>query len=279
MDWTLTGALVGVAVLATTVGYELFVITRPNPEPPKYQVTAVLIPTRERPVVNANSNIPAVVYDPAPQTKAPRVSDTAEYPQYPSRVDIPPPVGSRPKDHSPPPDYSNSAHSEVRPPPQLQRPQPPPPQLQLQRPQQPQPQPQPINSDAWQVQTTPKAGYMNLGGHVDKNGVVDSTASPYLRDALMKHKNYPKLPAQIQAYINAPNINLAKIAAYRALLGIDDKEMEEKQGVKFIRLATTRGIEINSPGAIDFDAPPIDLSPLERMDFDLRLRMTPSFVL
>ena len=118
-----------------------------------------------------------------------------------------------------------------------------------------------------------KASYFNLGGHVDKNGVVDSLASSYLRDALKKHQNYAKLPAHIQAYINEPNINLAKIAGYRAQLGIDDKEMEEKQGVLFIRIAASRGIEITSPST-DLDASPIDFSSLERMAFDLRLRRT-----
>ena len=94
----------------------------------------------------------------------------------------------------------------------------------------------------------------------------------------MKHKNYAKLPPQIQTYIIGPSINLAKIAGYRALLGIDDKEMEEKQGVKFIKIAGSRSIAIASPGAADFDASPIDLSSLERMDFDLILRMTLGFV-
>ncbi len=268
MDWTLTGALGGVAILAITVGYEFSVIARSNPEPAKkYQATAVLIPARERPVVNANSDAPsagyalqsnasAVEYAPAPQADAPRVSNAAG-PQYPSRVEIPPPVG-RPMDHSPPPVYSISAYNEVKAPPR--------------------PKPQ-ISSDFWEVHTTAKASYFNLGGHVDKNGVVDSLASSYLRDALKKHKNYAKLPPQIQVYIDGPNVNLAKIAGYRALLGMDDKEMEEKQGVKFIRIASSRGIEITSPSAVDFDASPIDLSSLERMDFDLRLRMTPDFVL
>jgi hypothetical protein len=125
-----------------------------------------------------------------------------------------------------------------------------------------------------------------LGGHVDKNGIVDSLASSYLGDALKKHKNYPKLPPQIQAYINAPNINLTKIAGYRAMLGIDDKEMEEKQGVKFVRIASSRGIEIieitdlelADSSAADFDASPIDLGLLESMDFDLRRRMMQGFV-
>jgi hypothetical protein len=271
MDWTLTGALGGVAILAITAGYGLSVIARSNPEPAKeYRAAPVLIPTPERPVVDANANVPAagytlqsnapaVVYAPAPQANAPPVSNTAGSPQYPSRVEIPPPIGSTPKDHSLPPDYPISGYKEAKPPP-LPKPQ--------------------INSDFWEVHTTAKASYFNLGGHVDKNGVVDSLASSYLRDALMKHKNYAKLPPQIQIYIDGPSINLAKIAGYRALLGIDDKEMEEKQGVKFTRIAgsRSRSIEISSPSAADFDASPIDLSSLARMDFDLRLRMTLGFV-
>jgi hypothetical protein len=131
-----------------------------------------------------------------------------------------------------------------------------------------------VGSDLWEVRTTAKASYFNLGGHVDKNGAVDTLASSYLRDALKKHQNYPRLPAHIQAYINEPNINLAKIAGYRAVLGMDDKEMEEKQGVQFVRIAASRGIENTSPNTADFDASPIDLSSLERMAFDLSLGRT-----
>jgi hypothetical protein len=270
MDWTLTGALGGVAILAIAAGYEFSVIARSEPEPAKeYRASPVLIPTPERPVVDANANVPAVGYTlqsnapaivgaPAPQANPPPVSDTAVSPQYSSRVEIPPPIGSRPKEHSPPPVYPISGDKEAKPPP-------------------PQPKP-PISSDLWEVRTTAKASYFNLGGHVDKNGVVDSLASSYLRDALMKHKNYAKLPPQIQMYIGGPNINLTKIAGYRALLGMDDKEMEEKQGVKFIKVAGSRSIAMTSPGAADLDASPLDLGSLERMDLDLRLRMTLGFV-
>jgi hypothetical protein len=269
MDWTLTGALGGVAILAITAGYEFSVIARSSPEPAKqYRTTPVLIPTPERPVVDATSNAPTVGYTlqsnapavvdaPAPQADAPQVSSTAGSPQYSSRVEIPPPIASRPKDHSPPPVSPPPGSKEAKPPPQ--------------------PKPQ-ISSDIWEVRPTAKANYFNLGGHVDKNGVVDSLASSYLKDALMKHKNYAKLPPQIQTYIDGPNINLAKIAGYRALLGMDDKEMEEKQGVKFIRIAGGRSIAITGPVAADFDASPIDLSSLERMDHDLRLRMTQGVV-
>jgi hypothetical protein len=261
VDWTLTGALGGVAILAVAVGYEFSTIPLYGPEPAnKLQAAPILIPARERAAVEASLNAPEVGYNlqassptvgyaPVPQANAPRLSNATEFPQ------ISPPVSSRAKDHSPPPPvYSSSAHNEVKP------------SLEHSKPK--------ISSDLWEVHTTAKASYFNLGGHVDKNGVVDSLASGYLRDALKKHQNYAKLPARIQAYINEPNINLAKIAEYRALLGIDDKEMEEKQGLQFVRIAASRGIENTSASTIDFDASPIDLSSLDRMAFDLRLGRT-----
>jgi hypothetical protein len=254
MDWTLTSALGAVAILVVAVGYELSVITRYSPDPAKkHQAAPILIAAPERGVVEARSNGPAVGYAPqaspaavgyapTPQASALR-PDTTEPPQNSS-----PAEGSRRANQRLPPVYASSAHSEVKPPPSQLKPQ--------------------ISSDLWVVHTTTKASYFNLGGHVDKNGVVDDLASSYLRDALKKHQNYAKLPSHIQAYINQPNINLANIAGYRAMLGINDKEMEEKQGVQFIRIAADRGIENTSP---DFDASPIDLSSLERMAFDLRL--------
>jgi hypothetical protein len=260
MDWTLTGALAGVAILAVAVGFEFSVIPGYGPElAKKHQAAPILIPAREGAVVDASSNAPSVgyalpssrpAYDLAPQANASRLSSTPESPQNSSRVE----VNTRAKDHPPPPVYSSSAHNEVKPPTPPLKPQ--------------------SSSDVWEVHTTAKASYFNLGGHVDKNGVVDSLASSYLRDALKKHQNYAKLPSRIQGYINEPNINLAKIAAYRALLGIDDKEMEEKQGVQFVRMVASRGIENISPITTDFDAPPIDLSSLERMAFDLGLGRT-----
>jgi hypothetical protein len=255
MDWTLTGALGAAAILAVAVSYELSMIPRYRPEPAKkHQAAPILIPGRGGAVVEASSSPPVVAYAPAPQINAPRLSDTtespqnsADSPQNSSRVE----VSSRTKDHPLPPAYSSSAHNEVKlPPPQLKS---------------------PTRSDLWEVHTTAKASYFNLGGHVDKNGIVDSLASSYLRDALKKHQNYATLPSNIRAYINEPNINLTKIAGYRALLGIDDKEMEEKQGVQFIKVAANRGIENSSSSTTDFDASPIDLSSLERMAIDLKL--------
>jgi hypothetical protein len=279
MDWPLTGALVGVALLAGTVGYELLAIAGSSPEPAKqFHATSILLPARDRPAVDASAYAPAAQY-PAPvpasaplaystasasapasgprlsgsaaapqPTNEPRVYSTASASERPYHLESPAAAGNRPKDHAPPAEYASAAHNETKPPPKM-------------------------TVDAWEVQITAKASYFNLGGHVDKNGIVDSTASSYLRDALKKNQNYPKLPAEIKAYIEAPNINLTKIAGYRVLLGMDDREMEEKQGVKFIRVASSRGLDITGPDAAELEASPFDLSPLERMDFDLRLGM------
>ena len=250
MDWTLISALGAVAILAVAVGYEFSMIPRYGPEPAKqHQPAPTLFPALDHAVVETGSKAPAVRDAPAPEASASRLSNATEFLQNSSRAE----VGGRAKDQPLRPVYATSAHNQVKPPPRLK--------------------PQ-ISSDLWEVRTTAKASYFNLGGHIDKSGVVDGLASSYLRDALKKHQNYAKLPVHIQAYINEPNINLAKIAAYRALLGIDDKEMEEKQGVQFIRIAAGRGIENTSPSTTDFDASPIDLSSLERMAFDLRLGRT-----
>jgi hypothetical protein len=103
-------------------------------------------------------------------------------------------------------------------------------------------QPQ-IRVQEWRAVATARANLFNLGGHLDQSGLVDSMASGPLRDAFKKSKNYDKLPPEAKAWIEAPNINLSKLAPYRALLGIDDSKIEQEQAVKFVRVASTRGID------------------------------------
>jgi hypothetical protein len=113
--------------------------------------------------------------------------------------------------------------------------------------------------DEWKVITTGKASYFNLGGHVDANGVIDSLASSHFRDAVKRHPNYPKLPQRAKTAVEAPNINLVKLAPYRTYLGINDKKIEEEQGVKFVRIASTRGVD---PEELELaDVPPLELGP------------------
>jgi hypothetical protein len=95
----------------------------------------------------------------------------------------------------------------------------------------------------WRAVATARANLFNLGGHLDQSGLVDNMASGPLRDAFKKGKNYDKLPPEAKALIEAPNINLSKLAPYRALLGIDDSKIEQEQAVKFVRVASTRGID------------------------------------
>jgi hypothetical protein len=124
-----------------------------------------------------------------------------------------------------------------------------------------------IGPPQWRAVATAKASFFNLGGHIDRNGVVDSLASPHLRDAFKAHRNYPKLPPHVKALIEAQNINLSKLAPYRALLGINDRTIEEEQAVRFERVGATRtadsaggagssyrGVDGDESGAAEVDA-------------------------
>jgi hypothetical protein len=91
-------------------------------------------------------------------------------------------------------------------------------------------------AEVWRVVPTANASYFNLGGHIDNNGIVDSLASPHLRDALKQHSKFGQLPPDIKTHILTQNINLPKIAPYRNLLGMDDRILEQEQAVKFVRV-------------------------------------------
>jgi hypothetical protein len=90
--------------------------------------------------------------------------------------------------------------------------------------------------EQWRVVATANASYFNLGGHIDKAGVVDSLASSHLRDALKQHSKFGQLPPDIRTHILTQNIDLCRVAPYRNMLGMDDKVLEQEQAVKFIRV-------------------------------------------
>ena len=94
----------------------------------------------------------------------------------------------------------------------------------------------PVRAELWRVVPTANASYFNLGGHIDRAGVVDSLATPHLRDALKKHSKFGQLPPDIRTHILSQNIDLPRIAPYRNLLGMDDKILEQEQAVKFVRI-------------------------------------------
>jgi hypothetical protein len=99
------------------------------------------------------------------------------------------------------------------------------------------PPPPSVEVEQWRVVATSKASMFNLGGHIDKAGMVDGMATPHLKEALQKHKNFGKLPPAIRAHIiRAASIDLNKLAPYKSLLGMEEALMEE-QGVRFVRVA------------------------------------------
>jgi hypothetical protein len=101
----------------------------------------------------------------------------------------------------------------------------------------PAPPPPAVEVEQWRVVATSKASMFNLGGHIDKAGMVDGMATPHLKEALQKHKNFGKLPPAIKAHIiGAASIDLNKLAPYKSLLGMEEALMEE-QGVRFVRVA------------------------------------------
>jgi hypothetical protein len=100
----------------------------------------------------------------------------------------------------------------------------------------PAPAPAPARPEQWRVIATANASYFNLGGHIDKAGVVDTLASGYLRDALKKHSKFGQLPPDLRNHILTQNIDLSKLAPYRTLVGMDDRVLEQEQAVKFIRV-------------------------------------------
>jgi hypothetical protein len=85
------------------------------------------------------------------------------------------------------------------------------------QPQQPPFQPRP---EQWTVVVTANASYFNLGGHVDKAGVVDGLVSSHPREALKAHRNFGQLPPDIRTHFLTKNISLPKLAPYRNLVGI-----------------------------------------------------------
>jgi hypothetical protein len=98
----------------------------------------------------------------------------------------------------------------------------------------------PPRAEQWRVIVTAGATYYNLGGHVDRAGIVDELASSHLRDALKAHRNFPRLPPELRTHILTQNISLPRLAPYRGLLGMNDRTLEEEQAIKFVRVVSNR---------------------------------------
>jgi hypothetical protein len=100
MDWTLTGTLSGLAVLAGVVGCGSLVLMHSSLELTKeHPASAVLIPPHEPPVAAPSApsviyapHIPSVVYAPHMQTERSGISNAPELTQNPSHIETGVPV-------------------------------------------------------------------------------------------------------------------------------------------------------------------------------------------
>ena len=214
MDWPLTGALTGVGVLACVVGFGAFTLIQSAPEPVKRvaPTTVLWAPGGQTATLIVLDPEPDIAsYEPPPPER-PRVPDPAPRKEKKNPPALKPPADDYAKGQ-PLPDQKKSGPANA--PPAAKTPAP------------------KAVAEQWRVVTTAKASFSNLGGHVDKNGVVDNMANSHLREAFQKHRNFGKLPSNIKTHINTQNINLALIAPYRGLLGINDKAIEEQQGIRF----------------------------------------------
>ena len=242
VDWLVVGALLAVVIVTGVVGFELvalvhsdtktakappllasygssvdrsayeipgFATARPGDPPPlSFPLIRLIDPDRDSPPANA----PPTTAPPATTGKAP--SATAD--KAPAQPSVAKPSIAAPSPLPAPLAPNETKLAKLTTP-------------ELEAPLQP-------RAEVWRVVPTANASYFNLGGHIDSNGIVDSLASPHLRDALKQHSKFAQLPPDIRTHILTQNINLPKIAPYRGLLGMDDKILEQEQAVRFIRI-------------------------------------------
>ena len=238
MDWPVIGAVSAAVVVAGAVTYEATVLMLSDPAPVKktpqlsgyeasversaYEIPGFATgkPAEWRPSFPL---IPLIDPDaiPAPEASAPAGQVPGRKPPPKPAATAAPPKPPAPAEapKTPPPgDVKTANPAPATPPAPAEQ--------------------QQARVEQWRVIVTAKASYFNLGGHVDRAGIVDSLASSHLRDALKSHRNFPQLPPDIRNHILTQNINLAKLAPYRGLLGMNDKALEEEQAVRFERIAS-----------------------------------------
>jgi hypothetical protein len=229
MDWPLIGAVSAVTIVAGVVVFEVVAFVQSEPESARsapaqasyagsIERSATELPGFSTGRPNAWTPsfplIPLIDPDRIPEAESPIPADQIPAPETPRKRLVP-------VRQSPPADLTKLPLEESK----------------TAKLSMPEVQPR---AEQWVVVVTAKASYFNLGGHVDKAGIVDSLASSYLRDALKSHKNFAQLPPEIRAHILTQNINLTKVAPYRGLLGMNDKTLEEEQAVRFERIVANR---------------------------------------
>ena len=241
MDWPIIGTVSATILVAGALTFEVVVFMQPDPAPirPLPPLAGLIGPEPERMALSESllpRLTPPIEPDRIPRNESPlprlaRLIEPDRIPQSDNPLPADPGPAAMPQTAS-----IASASAKARPssvaysaPPPLEFK---PAKLTLPEP--------PPRVEQWRVVVTAAATFYNLGGHVDRAGIVDELASSHLRDALKVHRNFPRLPPDLQTHILTQNISLPRLAPYRGLLGMNDKSLEEEQAIRFVRVVSNR---------------------------------------
>lgn len=203
MDWPVIGTVSATILVAGALTFEVVVLMQP---------------------------------DPAPIRPLPRLARLIEPERIPRGESPPPPADPEPA--APPPQTVSIAAALAKSSPSgVVYIAPPPREFKTAKLTLPEPQPR---AEQWIVIVTAGATYYNLGGHVDRAGIVDELASSHLREALEAHRNFARLPPDLRTHILTQNISLPRLAPYRGLLGMNDRTLEQEQAIRFVRVVSNR---------------------------------------
>jgi hypothetical protein len=223
MDWPVIGTVSATILVAGALTFEVVDLMQPDPAPirPLPQLARLIGPER---IVLNQSLVPPLTapIEPGriPRNESPIPADPEPAAPPPQTASIVSALAKSPSSGvvytAPPPrEFKTAKLTLVEPPPQPR-------------------------AEQWRIVVTAGATYYNLGGHVDRAGIVDEVASGHLREALKAHRNFPRLPPELRTHILTQNISLPRLAPYRGLLGMNDRTLEEEQAIRFVRVVSNR---------------------------------------
>jgi hypothetical protein len=236
MDWPVIGTASATILVAGALTFEVVVLMQPDPAPTRPLPPLAMLIGPDR--IVQSGRLPSliepdrVVQSESPLPRLPRLIEPDRIPQSES----PTPAAPESAPLSPPPASIASAFAKA-PPSGVVYTAPPPHEFKTAKLTLPEAQPR---VEQWRVVVTAAASYYNLGGHVDRAGIVDELASSHLREGLKAHRNFARLPPDLRTHILTQNISLPKLAPYRGLLGMNDKTLEEEQAIRFERVVSNR---------------------------------------
>ena len=182
MDWPVIGTVSATILVAGAFTFEVVVFMQPDPEPmrPLLRLPRLIEPDR---MAQGESSLPRLANVIEPDRMAqgestlPRRGRLTEPDRVP-RSESPTPADPEPT--APPPGASMaSAFAQLRPSGVVYS-APPPREFKTAKLTLAEPPPR----EQWRVVVTAGANYYNLGGHIDRAGIVDEFASSHLREAL-----------------------------------------------------------------------------------------------